>query len=210
MNDCANTEIQEMLPDLLHGSLAAGTRTQIETHLASCASCVEELRVLRLVKSAAVFEPTIDATRIARQIPPYRSILPTTQQPSRGRVVSWLVAAGAAVVVAVVGGVLTLNNSASPRSVAAGAVDSTSRAPAVAGPATEVAAAPSPSATASREASAASPSRTHALALAADMDGLSDGNLVQLMDDMTAFDGLPATEPEPVLAVDSGDNSGQD
>jgi hypothetical protein len=39
---------------------------------------------------------------------------------------------------------------------------------------------------------------------------LSDGSLVQLMDDMTAFDGLPAAEPEPMLTVDSGDGSGQD
>jgi hypothetical protein len=48
--------------------------------------------------------------------------------------------------------------------------------------------------------------RSHALALAADADGLSDGGLVQLMNDMDNFDALPASEPDPVLSVDSGDS----
>jgi hypothetical protein len=206
MNDCMNVEIQEMLPDLLHESLAASERTRIETHLASCAACVDELRVLQLVKSAAVFEPTIDAGSIVRQIPPYRTILPASQKPARSRMVTWLTAASVAVVVALVGGVMTLNHSAGPAAVAARPVDtnapSTTR---VAG--TEVVVAPS-AVTASN--TGAAPSRAHALALAADVDGLSDGSLVQLMDDMTAFDGLPAAEPEPMLTVDSGDSSGQD
>jgi hypothetical protein len=46
----------------------------------------------------------------------------------------------------------------------------------------------------------------HALALAADVDGLSDGSLVQLMNEMNRFDGLPASEPDPVISVDSGTN----
>ena len=54
------------------------------------------------------------------------------------------------------------------------------------------------------------PSRAPALALAADVDGLSDGNLVQLMNDMSRFDALPATELDPVIPVDTGDNIGQD
>jgi anti-sigma factor RsiW len=51
---------------------------------------------------------------------------------------------------------------------------------------------------------------SHELALAADVEGLSDGNLVQLMNEMTAFDGLPATESDPVISVDSGYNTQQD
>jgi hypothetical protein len=46
----------------------------------------------------------------------------------------------------------------------------------------------------------------HALALAADADGLSDGSLVQLMNDMDGFDALPGSEPDPVISVDSGDS----
>jgi anti-sigma factor RsiW len=52
--------------------------------------------------------------------------------------------------------------------------------------------------------------RAPALALAADVDGLSDGNLVQLMSDMNRFDALPATESDPIMPVDTGDNIAQD
>jgi hypothetical protein len=51
---------------------------------------------------------------------------------------------------------------------------------------------------------------TLALASSADLASLSDGDLVQLMDDMDNFDALPTTEPEPVINVDNGDNPAQD
>jgi len=47
---------------------------------------------------------------------------------------------------------------------------------------------------------------TLALASSADLSSLSDDYLVQLMDDMGNFDALPAAEPEPVIAVDTGDS----
>ena len=53
---------------------------------------------------------------------------------------------------------------------------------------------------------AASQPQPQVLALSTDLDDLSDGNLVQLMNDMDQFDALPAVEPEPVIAVDSGDS----
>jgi hypothetical protein len=46
----------------------------------------------------------------------------------------------------------------------------------------------------------------HTFALASDVASLSDGDLVQLMNDMDDFDALPAAEPDPVIAVDSGDS----
>jgi hypothetical protein len=50
---------------------------------------------------------------------------------------------------------------------------------------------------------------THALALASGVDGLSDNNLRQLMDEMNNFDALPATEPGPVISVDNGEGLDQ-
>jgi hypothetical protein len=50
----------------------------------------------------------------------------------------------------------------------------------------------------------------HALALAADVDGLSDGSLAQLMDEMSRFDALPAAEVDPVMFVDTSFNLEQD
>ncbi|HMF87954.1 MAG TPA: zf-HC2 domain-containing protein, partial [Gemmatimonadaceae bacterium] len=90
MNKCTENEIQEMLPDLLHRTLAADTRARVEAHVASCEQCREELEVLRTVMSAAVFAPVINVDQVVRQIPPYQKIVPAVKRPATTRVVSWL------------------------------------------------------------------------------------------------------------------------
>jgi hypothetical protein len=116
--------------------------------------------------------------------------------------VTWLVAASLAVTV-VGGGSLLMTRQNAPTVVAnAGRPEagqqSTERVDNSAG--APLAPAPEERATVS----APAPART--LVLAADVAGLSDGNLVQLMNDMDGFDALPASEPEPVISVDSGDS----
>jgi len=83
MNKCIDTEIQDMLPDLLHGSLNEDARRQVEAHVASCESCQGDLDVIRTVKSAAVFARAIDVDGVVRQIPPYRMIVPGLEHPTR-------------------------------------------------------------------------------------------------------------------------------
>ena len=198
MNKCMELEIQEMLPDLLHRSLDAGTTQLVESHLASCASCSEELDVLRTVQAAAVFAPAIDVSAVVRQIPPYRKVVPATQLPARSRMVSWLVAAGLMVVIAGGGSLLMVQPKNSVPAVAT--VDSQSQAAsegAVAVQSVPGGNVVTPVANA-----------THTLALNAGVDGLSDGNLQQLMADMNNFDALPNTEPEPIITVESGDTAG--
>jgi anti-sigma factor RsiW len=203
MNKCIDTELQEMLPDLLHGALDVDARHRVDAHLATCESCKDDLEVLRAVKSAAVFAPTIDAGSIVRQIPPYRMIVPVVQQPKRTRMVSWLVAAGFAL--AVVGGGTWMASNQSPASTSV----ARSSAPVISSPARVVAT--------TRDSIVGMPGHaevvltsgstpTLALASSADLASLSDGDLVQLMDDMDNFDALPAAEPEPVIAVDAGDS----
>ncbi|HEX9129496.1 MAG TPA: zf-HC2 domain-containing protein [Gemmatimonadaceae bacterium] len=203
MNKCINSDIQEMLPDLLHGTLADDARKRVEAHVATCESCQEDLDVLRTVKSAAIFAPSIDVDGVVRQIPPYRTIVPAIERPASTRVVSWLVAASLVLVVLGGGSVLMIQSKGSQASnstsysqvqkpVAAGS-EATKLSPqeSVVVPKTVVpVVAPNP----------------HALALAADADGLSDGSLVQLMNDMDGFDALPGSEPDPVISVDSGDS----
>lgn len=200
MNKCIDTEIQEMLPDLAHGSLDDRARRRVEAHIAGCESCREDLDVIRMVKGAAVFAPAIDVDRVVRQIPPYRMIVPGVGKPARTRVVQWLVAAG--LVLAVVGGgslVVSRQGIRTPQ-VATVIPDSNTQAVAKA-PAESVSAAVGQNTT-----TAAAPAHTHALAMASNLDDLSDGNIQQLMSDMDQFDALPAAEPEPVIAVDSGDS----
>jgi len=200
MNNCIDTEIQEMLPDLAHGSLDDRARRRVEAHLAGCESCREDLDVIRMVKGAAVFAPAIDVDRVVRQIPPYRMIVPGVGKPARTRGVQWLVAAG--LVLAVVGGgSLMLSRQGTRTAQVATAISDTNKL-AVAKVSTESVR----TALGQNAPSAAAPAHTHALALASNLDDLSDGNIQQLMSDMDQFDALPSAEPEPVIAVDSGDS----
>jgi anti-sigma factor RsiW len=202
MNKCTDSDIQELLPDLLHGALAEAEKVRIEAHVATCESCQEDLDVLRTVKSAAVFAPSIDVERVVRQIPPYRAIVPAVEAPARTRVASWLVAATLALFVVGGGSVLMTRQNSSSNSVKAPAVDS--GAPVASAqsstPARVAVATPNPKITEPAS------SHPHALALAAEADGLSDRGLVQLMNDMDTFDALPGSEPDPVISVDSGDS----
>jgi anti-sigma factor RsiW len=201
MNECTENEIQEMLPDLLHGTLPADARARVDAHLASCEQCREDLEVLRAVKSAAVFAPVIDIDRVVRQIPPYRMIVPAIERPAATRVVSWLVAASLAIVV-IGGGSLVLARRDAPTARPA-VVSTQSPAPIPVQPTAE------PIAPSQTIVPGAQP-HTHALALATDVEGLSDGSLQQLMSDMAQFDALPAAEPDPVMPVDSGVSFEQD
>jgi anti-sigma factor RsiW len=174
MIECTDSAIREMLPDLLHGNLAADAKGRVEAHLATCEECREDLKVLRTVRSAAVFAPTIDVDRVVRQIPPYRTIVPAVLVPARSRRMSWLVAATLAIAIVGGGSLVVLRQNVPPGSAPANVVVAT---PQLQAP---------------------------ALALAADVDGLSDGDLALLMDEMNRFDALPASEPDPVISVDSG------
>jgi hypothetical protein len=203
MNKCTDSDVREMLPDLLHRTLADDMRARVEAHLATCESCQEDLEVLRTVKNAAIFAPAIDVNRIVRQIPPYRTIVPAVEAPARARVVSWLVAATLAI--AVVGGGSLLVT----RQKSLGTRENVARSSKIQQGATEPApvAFKTPEPTVSHAIAAPStPSGAHGLALAADVENLSDGKLVQLMNDMNRFDALPNSEPDPVISVDSGDS----
>ena len=201
MNKCTELDIQEMLPDLLHGTLGADARAKVEAHIARCEDCAEELRVLRTVKSAAVFIPSIDVDGVVRQIPPYRTIVPAAQAPARSRLVSWLVAASFVVVVLGGGSLLMIQKAPMVPAVATVAPSTLpSGVPTKANSTGEVATADTP-----RAPAISAPPAPHALAFAGGVDGLSDNNLRQLMNDMDSFDALPAAEPGPAISVDNGD-----
>jgi len=203
MNKCIDSDIQEMLPDLLHRTLADDARKRVEAHVVTCESCQEDLDVLRMVKSAAVFAPSIDVDRVVRQLPPYQKIVPAIERPASTRVVSWLVAASLVLVVLGGGSVLMIQSKDSRASNPAGYSQVPNQV-ATGGQAIKLS--PVESVVVSRPLDKSVAAHPRALALAADVDGLSDGNLMQLMNDMDGFDALPASEPEPVISVDSGDS----
>lgn len=188
MIKCTDSAIREMLPDLLHGTLPADAKARAEAHLATCEECREDLRVLRTIQSAAVFAPTIDVDRVVRQIPPYRTIVPPVVVPARSRRMPWLVAATLAIAIVGGGSLVVLRDN----------VPSGSQVVVIPQSSTEMGTQPAP--VIAKMPGSVAP----ALALAADVDGLSDGDLALLMDEMNRFDALPASEPDPVISVDSG------
>ena len=203
MNKCINSDIHEMLPDLLHRTLSDDAGQRVEAHVATCERCQEDLDVLRTVKSAAIFAPSIDVDRVVRQIPPYRTIVPAIERPASTRVVSWLVAASLALVVLGGGSVLMIQSKGSQASNPT-SYSQVQKPVATGSEATKLS--PPESVVAPRTVVPVVAPNPHALALAADADGLSDGSLVQLMNDMDGFDALPGSEPDPVISVDSGDS----
>lgn len=194
MNNCTNSEIRDMLPDLEHGKLSVHVRQTVEEHLAGCESCREDLRIIRTVKTAAVFAPSIDVESVVRQIPPYRMPVPAKEAPARRRVAQWLVAATIAVLL-IGGGTLLKNRQQSESANRFGAAlpDSQTMIAESAPPAPDI-----------RQV-LSQPAHTPALALVADVQELSDGNLQQLMSELENFDALPNSEPEPVFAVDTSE-----
>jgi hypothetical protein len=200
MNSCQEIETREMLPDLLHGTLDGALRAQLEKHVAGCAQCREELEVLRTVKAAAIFAPSIDVNRVVGHIAPYAKIVPVVEAPARSRVASWLVAASFLVVIAGGGSLLVVQQKDSV------VRDATSVPPRT----IDVAPVPIrvPSLQTTDVASTEQPAG-HALALGTGVETLTDNNLRQLMTDMDSFDALPASEPEPVINMDNADSSDQ-
>jgi hypothetical protein len=201
MNKCTESGIQEMLPDLLHGALTADARGRVEAHLATCEECREDLKVLRTVQTAAVFAPTIDVDRVVRQIPPYRSIVPAVELPARPRLMSWLVAATVAIAIVGGGSLVLMREDVPPGSIAGRTPEPPVQIPTQLTPGASITREP---VTPPNAGVRITELHTPALALAANVDGLSDGHLAQLMDEMNRFDALPASEPEPVISVDSG------
>jgi predicted anti-sigma-YlaC factor YlaD len=69
--DCHNSEVRDLLPDLLHGSLSSDDRQRVEVHLNECADCRDELDLLsRIFAALPVRVP--DAAVVVHSIARYR------------------------------------------------------------------------------------------------------------------------------------------
>src|SRR5438445_12287695 len=70
MNDCANADIRDQLPDLLHERLDASARAAVQAHVADCVDCRAELelvrRTRRLIMAAT---PAVDVETIVMALP---------------------------------------------------------------------------------------------------------------------------------------------
>lgn len=72
MTDCPNAEVRDLLPDLVHGRLDAGSRADVERHVVHCAECAAEVALLRELRGAFQASPRVDVAAIIAAVPDYR------------------------------------------------------------------------------------------------------------------------------------------
>jgi anti-sigma factor RsiW len=186
MTDCPNGDVRDVLPDYVNGRLDAPRRVEVETHLASCAACRDEVELLRDLRATMRRAPQVNAAAIAAAIAPYRA-------PVRhGWATGWRTAAAIAAIV-VGGASIVLLRDDAPTD---GGVERT----AIASPARErIDSTPSPVLpsvelpSGSRSTTPAASTRELAMAGSA-IGELSDGELSELVEGLESLDALPATE----------------
>lgn len=69
MTDCSNVEIRELLPEYLNGMRSAARRAEVESHLATCEDCREELAMLQLVREVYAPTPAVNVAAIVSALP---------------------------------------------------------------------------------------------------------------------------------------------
>ena len=198
MTDCLNGDVRDVLPDYLNDRLDAARQRTVESHLSDCASCREELSLLRGLRTTMRRAPDVDVARIAAAIAPYRAPV------RRGPATSWRVAAAIAAL-AVGGTSIALLRSRTPMSrstdVAVGVAPTRSGnsvpvAPPTAAPETRVA----EPATGHRRLPASVSARELAIA-GGSINDLSDRELSALVEGIESLDGVPSAEVETPAPV---------
>jgi hypothetical protein len=68
MVDCSRDDIRDLLPDLVHDQLGPAERARVEQHLAECADCAAELKLLRSLRASAFATPDVNVESIAAAV----------------------------------------------------------------------------------------------------------------------------------------------
>jgi len=194
MTDCPNGEVRDALPDYLHDHLEPARRREVESHLAGCEVCRDELSLLHAMRATTGRAPVVDTKAIAAAIPPYRAPV------GRGWATGWR--AAAAVVALVVGGTSVallrarapaVHEDTRPYVQTAAAPDRE--------PETTVVAPPSgvstpPSSVAPSGPPATTVANTELALGGGSITDLSDGELSALVEGIESLDAVPSTEVE--------------
>lgn len=195
MTDCPNTEMRDLLPDLLHERLDTSARAAVMAHVASCAGCRAELTLLREARIALTSDvQLVDVGATSRAVMARTSVPVVHELPRQPRARTWidwrvaasiaLVAVGAASFAAIRG------HQSAPTPVEQSAPTvalDTPKAPVVGTTPAPVASTPTAATAAAAELSAAG-----------GVSDLSDKDLRALLDDLDSIAAEPSADPEPV------------
>ena len=198
MIDCPNGAVRDALPDYLNDRLDPAHRRDVESHLAGCAPCREELSMLRALRATVHRAPGVDVEAIAASIPAYRAPARRNWATS-GRI------AAAIVAIAIGGTSITLLRTRTPAAPVE-VMRPVAVAPTRSDPAPRAAAPPAIETPAAEHAAPARASGSTAavreLALAGgSIADLSDRELSALVEGIESLDGVPSADvetPEPV------------
>jgi len=202
MSECANVEVREMLPDLLHGALQGEVRDRVERHVAECSDCEAELALLASARRAMAALPVsaVSVASIVRALPlPDRrpalrpalqpDVRPALQPAARRRAPSMAFRLAAAVSFISLGGIsVAVARSyfgASETIVADSVVSLRTDSVIPVSPATNAGVVPGASAT------------TRAVSMLAGISDLGDADLESLFGELETLEAAPAAEPDP-------------
>ena len=190
MRDLTRDEMQDLLPELLHGRLSGDVAAAIERTVAADPDLAAELAMLRAVHAASARMPAIDVARIVAALPLPPEVVATTsvvddlaERRAAKRVMHVSRFVRAAAVVLVIGGgtLIALSNGPSPTSPTL-ATNTTSESVAVA-------------------------SGVMQLGLGASTDELSVEQLRALEADIRSLDGVPSADVDTGIDFLAGEGA---
>ena len=194
MRDCDNSEVRDLLPELLHDRLGPAARAELKRHVDACADCQAELELLRRVVAAAP-APAVDVARITAALPAYRR-----GQGASGSGRPWLLRAAA--LIAVIAGGWGILRIALDRTASS---DGVATPPMAVVPQPEVSPVPpTPRVAPSGSGPAVAGARPATdLAIGESFHDLSDHELQTLLDELGSLDAMTPAETEVVVpAID--------
>ncbi|MEP6779296.1 MAG: zf-HC2 domain-containing protein [Gemmatimonadaceae bacterium] len=215
MTDCTNAEIRDMLPDYVNNTLSAIDAAVVESHIAACADCGEEVELLRTAVAVRPRAISIDVAKIVASLPKGQNAAdPSVRAISSARSVSgkankfsqWRGVAAAIAVIAIGGvSVQVARRSSTPHVVAVeqGQPIGLATSPQVVASVPESITVPVESASAARPTSSA---KANALSVG-ELSDYSDGEIEAVMKRLERWDGATAADPlpgVPLLANSSG------
>ena len=114
MTDCPRSEIRDLLPDWVNGSLDRDAAADVSEHLTTCAVCRDEADLLGRLRVVLSPEPSIDIRRVAERVVERTS----TRGGGAARGKSWrAMVGGLAIAASVVFGALLIQSGDDPDAV---------------------------------------------------------------------------------------------
>jgi len=181
MSDCANVEMRELLPELVHDRLDATARARVAAHLPTCSDCRAELELLQAARAALQPIMPLDKRAIVAALPQPKSR--PALQPLATRQV-WRIAA--AITVIALGGlsINTVRQMGGPDMVLIDSARSTDTAGAQAGAVVAIADTP------------AAASRNGGMTAGFGVMDLADEDLEALIGELDKLEAAPRVDPD--------------